>query len=151
MADEEVPLKVKFEYLNAKKENVYSKEYVVPIVLEEGIQVNQAKIYNFCEDFQTKEDRINYQMFDPELLIFLTKTEELKKFVNNKKTVVMKNCTVLAKQIIEILRDEKSRYMLGKNINLSDEANDELLRVDTLSLLDDKKKNKILITVFNLK
>ena len=153
MEDENVIMKVKYEYLNQKKEKAYSKEFKVSVNLggEDSFQENIANIAKTCTEFKTLEERLYYHMFDLEKEIFITKNEELKRFISNKQTVVMKNFSSFAKQIIEQLREEEARYKLGKNIDIKDSTDDQLNRIETLSELDDKKKTKILKLVFNLK
>ena len=153
MEDENAIMKVKYEYLNGKGEKVYSNEFKVSVNLggEEYFQENLTNIAKTCSEFKTLEERLYYHMFDPEKEEFITKTEDLKKYIVNKKTVVMKNFSTFAKQIIEQLREEETRYKLGKNIDIKDSTDDQLNRIETLSELDDKKKTRILKLVFNLK
>ena len=152
MAEEKVPIKVKFEYYNAKGDTLYSPDFDVTINLSPGaFEENNITIQNECKKFKTKEERIYYYMFDPKLEVFLTNCDELRDFAKNKKTVVMKNCTVFSKQIIEQLREEETRYKLGKNLDIKEEGNIDITRVETLSAIDDKYKSRILKTVFNLK
>lgn len=63
----------------------------------------------------------------------------------------MKSCTIFCKQIIEQLREEENRFRLGKNIDVDDATALELARSGTVSTLDEKKKTKTLMTIFNLK
>ena len=148
----EKKINVKFEYLNEKGETNYSKEYSVTLNLGEDDEVQfRLKIYNTCSDFKTKEERFYYYMFDPQLNLFITNIDEIK----DKKIIIMKNCSVFAKQIIEQIREEESRYKLGKNLNVGmDDGSDQLKKVDTTAILEDKDKKKssqILKTIFSLK
>ena len=152
MAEEKVPIKVKFEYYNAKGDTLFSPDFDVTINLSPGaFEENNITIQNECKKFKTKEERIYYYMFDPKLEVFLTNCDELRNFAKNKKPVVMKNCTVFSKQIIEQLREEEARYKLGKNLDIKEEGNIDITRVETLSAIDEKYKSRILKTVFNLK
>ena len=149
---DEAPVKIKYEFLNAKGEIEYSKEYEVEVILDqESFEENSVRIASSCNDFKTKEDRMYYQMFNPEKDNFIMKSEELKEFIDKKKTVIMKSCSIFSKQIIEQLREEEIRYKLGKNKDIDDELNKEILRSGTVSKVDEKKRSKILLTVFNLK
>jgi hypothetical protein len=58
----------------------------------------------------------------------------------------MKNYSDFAKQIIEILREEETRYKLGKNVDIKEDN-----KIETNSEIDEKKKNKILNIISNLK
>ena len=153
MSEEDVTLKVKYELPKIKSAPVYSKIYEVKINLApEEFDGNKMLIVNACKDFKTKEERVYYHMFDPDTQMFITKCDELRTFVKNKKPIVMKSCTAFSKEIIEILREEETRYRLGKNIDVKDAAgNDQIARVDTLSAVDEKYKTRILKTIFNLK
>ena len=147
MADENALLKVKYEYINGKGQQVYSNEFEVPVNLDpDSFQENITNISKTCTKFKTMAERIYYHMFDPEKETFITKSEELKSFVTNKKTIVMKNYSDFAKQIIEILREEETRYKLGKNVDIK-----EYNRIETNTEIDEKKKNKILNIISNLK
>ena len=151
-SQDEVPLKVKYEYFNQKGEPEYSKEYEINISLDpENFLANNAKIFTTCEDFKTREERVYYHMFNPEKNLFITDCEQLKEFVQQKKPIVMKSCTIFCKQIIEQLREEENRFRLGKNIDVDDATALELARSGTVSTLDEKKKTKTLMTIFNLK
>ena len=152
--EEHVPMKIKYEYFTDKKEQKFSKEFEVDFTLDpDNFEENEVVILNTC-NFRSKEERVYYHMFDLEKEVFITKAEQLKDFKKNKKTIVMKNCTIFSKQIIEQLREEELRYKQGKNINI-DETNNptgaEITRIDTLSSMDEKKLNKIKLTIFNLK
>ena len=151
-SQDEVPLKVKYEYFNQKGEPEYSKEYEINISLDpENFLANNAKIFTTCEDFKTREERVYYHMFNPEKNLFITDCDQLKEFVQQKKPIVMKSCTIFCKQIIEQLREEENRFRLGKNIDVDDATALELARSGTVSTLDEKKKTKTLMTIFNLK
>ena len=151
-SQDEVPLKVKYESFNQKGEPEYSKEYEINISLDpENFLANNAKIFTTCEDFKTREERVYYHMFNPEKNLFITDCEQLKEFVEQKKPIVMKSCTIFCKQIIEQLREEENRFRLGKNIDLDDATALELARSGTVSTLDEKKRTKTLMTIFNLK
>ena len=78
----------------------------------------------------------------------------------------MKSYTILSKHIIEILREEETRFKLGKNINTNDPTSpaptdtptptptpngSDIERVETNILLDDKTSSKIRKIIFNLK
>ena len=153
MADDEVPVKVKYEYLNGKGEPLYSEEFTVNLSLDpENFNTNEATIFNTCTNFKTKEERVYYHMFDPVKNVFILNEQELKEFVKHKQTVVMKSCTIFSKQIIELLREEELKYRLGKKIDVKGENDEEdLIRVNSLSEIDDKKKTKLLMTIYNLK
>ena len=112
---------------------------------------NNAKIFTTCEDYKTREERVYYYMFNPEKNIFITDCEQLKEFVVKKKPIVMKSCTLFSKQIIEQLREEENRFRLGKNVDIDDDTALELARSGTVSTLDEKKRSKTLLTIFNLK
>ena len=151
-SQDEVPLKVKYESINQKGETEYSKEYEINISLDpENFLANNAKIFTTCEDYKTREERVYYHMFNPEKNLFITDCSQLKEFVDQKKPIVMKSCTIFSKQIIEQLRDEENRFKLGKNIDLDDDTAKELARSGTVSALDEKKRTKTLLTIFNLK
>ena len=151
-SQDEVPLKVKYESFNQKGEPEYSKEYEINISLDpENFLANNAKIFTTCEDFKTREERVYYHMFNPEKNLFITDCEQLKEFVEQKKPIVMKSCTIFSKQIIEQLREEENRFRLGKNIDLDEATALELARSGTVSTLDEKKRTKALMTIFNLK
>ena len=152
MSDEEVPVKVKYEYLNGKGESIYSKEFEVYLTLDpQSFNTNEATIFNTCTEFKTKEERVYYHMFDAEKNVFVLNAEELKEFVKNKKTIVMKSCTIFSKQIIELLREEESKYRLGKKVDVKEGNATDLNRINSLSEIDEKKKSKLLMTIFNLK
>ena len=153
MSEEDVTLKVKYELPKIKSDPVYSKVFEVKINLApDEFDGNKMIILNSCKGFKTKEERVYYHMFDPDTQMFITKCEELRSFVKSKKPIVMKSCTAFSKEIIEILREEETRYRLGKNIDVKDPAgNDQIARVDTLSAVDEKYKTRILKTIFNLK
>ena len=149
---DDVPLKVKYEYLNGKGETLYSKEFNVNVTLDpQNFNTNEAEIFNSCTEFKSKEERVYYHMFDAEKNVFILNAEELKEFVENKKTVVMKSCTIFSKQIIELLREEQLKYRLGKNVDLKGGNEADLNRINSLSEIDEKKKTKLLMTIFNLK
>ena len=149
---EEVPLKVKYESINQKGEVEYSKEYEINISLDpENFLANNAKIFTTCDDYKTREERVYYHMFNPEKNIFITDCEQLKEFIAKKKPIVMKSCTLFSKQIIEQLREEENRFRLGKNVDIDDDTALELARSGTVSTLDEKKRSKTLLTIFNLK
>ena len=149
--EEHVPMKIKYEYLNEKGEPQFSKEFEVQLSLEQdNFEENAIIIVNEC-DFQTREERMYYHMFDPDGQIFITKAEQLKDFKNQNKTIVMKNCSVLAKQIVETLREEETRYKLGKNINIDNSNGPEIPSAESLSTADGKKLNQIKLIIFNLK
>ena len=152
--EEHVPMKIKYEYLTDKNEQKFSKEFEVNLTLDpDSFEENEVIILNTC-NFRSKEERVYYHMFDLEKEIFITKADQLKDFKKNKKTIVMKSCTIFSKQIIEQLREKELRYKQGKNIDI-DETNNptgaEIARLDTLSSMDDKKLTKIKLTIFNLK
>ena len=150
--EERVSIKVKYEYYNAKGDPLYSPDFNVTVNLAPGaFEENKVTILNDCKKFKTKEERIYYHMFDPTGEVFLTNSEELRAFAKSKKTIVMKNCTIFSKQIIEQLREEEARYKLGKNIEIKVEKNTDLEEAENLSAIDEKYKSKILKTVFNLK
>ena len=101
-SQDEVPLKVKYESINQKGEVEYSKEYEINISLDpENYLANNAKIFTTCEDYKTREERVYYHMFNPEKNLFITDCGQLKEFVEKKKPIVMKSCTLFSKQIIE--------------------------------------------------
>ena len=68
-SQEEVPLKVIYESINQKGEVEYSKEYEINISLDpENFLENNAKIFTTCEDYKTREERVYYYMFNPEVV-----------------------------------------------------------------------------------
>ena len=152
--EDHVPMKIKYEYFNDKGEQKFSKEFEVNLSLDpDNFEENPITILNTC-NFKTREERFFYNMFDLEKEIFITKTDQLKDFKKHKKTIVMKNCTIFSKQIIEQLREEEARYKQGKNIDVDESTNSsgsDITRIDTLSSMDEKKMNKIKLTIFNLK
>ena len=152
--EDHVPMKIKYEYFNDKGEQKFSKEFEVKLSLDpDNFEENPITILNTC-NFKTREERFFYNMFDLEKEIFITKTDQLKDFKKHKKTIVMKNCTIFSKQIIEQLREEEARYKQGKNIDVDESTNSsgsDITRIDTLSSMDEKKMNKIKLTIFNLK
>ena len=155
MAENEdlVPMKIKYEFFSENGEQKFSKEFEVKLSLDpDNFEENPITILNNC-NFKTKEERIFYNMFDSEKEIFITKVDQLIDFKKNKKTIVMKNCTSFSKQIIEQLREEEARYKQGKNIDADESisSGSEITRMDTLSSMDEKKMNKIKLTIFNLK
>ena len=151
IVEEHVPIKIKYEYFNDKGEQKFSKDFDVNLSLDpENFDENEVIILNTC-NFRKKEDRIYYHMFDLEKDIFITKASQLKDFKKNKKSIVMKSCTVFSKQIIENLREEEARYKSGKNLNVDETNSSDIARLDTLSSMDEKKMNKIKMTIFNLK
>ena len=157
--EEHVPMKVKYEFFNEKGEQKFSQDFEVELSLDqENFDENSINIINNCE-FKEKEDRMYYNMFDLEKDIFITKAKQLEEIRKNKKTIVMRNCTTFSKQIIEQLREEEERYRQGKNIDI-DESNtnmttptssDTIAKIDTLTNVDEKKMNKLRMTVFKLK
>ena len=151
IVEERVPMKIKYEYFTDKGQQKFSKEYEVKLTLApENFDENEVIILNESS-FRKKEDRIYYHMFDLEKEIFIKQASQLIEFKKNKKTIVMKSCTVFSKQIIEQLREEEARYKLGKNIDVDESNNSEISRVETLSSMDEKKTTKIKLTIFNLK
>ena len=148
--EEYVPMKIKYEFFSEKGEIKFSKEFDVKLSLDpNNFDENVVTILNSC-NFKKKEDRVYYYMFDQEKEIFITKAEQLKEFKKNKKTIVMKSCTIFSKQIIEQLREEETRYQQGKNIDVDESINSSSSTVNTVSSTDDKK-TKIKMTIFNLK
>ena len=66
MADENAKLKVKYEYINGKGQQVYSNEFEVPVNLDpDSFQENITNISKTCTKFKTMAERIYYHMFDP--------------------------------------------------------------------------------------
>ena len=61
--EEEIPIQIQFEYLNANEEMELSKPYTVNIQPQEELEVNRIRIINGC-DFRTQEERIYYYVFD---------------------------------------------------------------------------------------
>ena len=59
-------------------------------------------------------------MFDLEKELFIIQASQLKELAKNKKTIIMKNCSVFAKQIIQKLREGEKRYKLEKNSNVDE-------------------------------
>ena len=149
--EEHVPMKIKYEYLTDKNEQKFSKEFEVNLTLDpDNFEENEVIILNTC-NFRSKEERVYYHMFDLEKEIFITKADQLKDFKKNKKTIVMKSCTIFSKQIIEQLREKELRYKQGKNIDIDETNNStgaEIARLDILCSMDDIKLTKIF---FNLK
>ena len=149
-----VQIKLKYEFFSDKGEQKFSKEFKVKVPLDsQNFDEVYITIINNC-DFKTKEERIYYQMFDPDKQLFIINSEQLTSYLKQKKAIVMKNCTKFAKQIIEQIREEESRYKLGKNIDADDSVStsiSDLSRVDTINLSDDKKMTKIKLTIFNIK
>ena len=139
--DEFVPVKIKYEYFTDKGEQKFSKDFDVKVNLDpEYFFENSVIILNGC-NFRTKEERIYYHMFDLEKEIFIIQASQLKELAKNKKTIVMKNCTVFAKQIIQKIREGEEIYKKVKNANIDEGLNSE----------NEKVYSKIKLTIFNLK
>ena len=179
-ADEKVPIKVKYEYLGENNELKYSKEFEVNVSLDpDNFDTNEITIMKGC-NFKTQEDRTFYHMFNPQKETFIVNVEELKYFIKQKQTVIMKSYTILSKHVIEILREEETRFKLGKNINMNESTNtasapiptptptptpnptptptptptstdSDITRVETNTLMDEKTMGKLKKIIFNLK
>ena len=110
--DEEVPIKVQFEYLNANEELELSQEFTVKILSQkkqsEDFETNRVNIINSC-DFRTQEERIYYYMFDKNKNIFLNENTDLTPYIKSNK-IIMVNCKTLSEQICEKLREETLKY-----------------------------------------
>ena len=166
LAEEQVPIKVKYEYLGENNELKYSKDFEVNVSLDpDNFEINEINIMKNCK-FKTQEERAFYHMFNPQTDTFIANVEELKNFIKQKQTIIMKSYTILSKHIIEILREEETRFKLGKNINTNDPTSpaptdtpsptptpngSDIERVETNTLLDDKTSSKIRKIIFNLK
>ena len=120
MADQdEVPVKVTFEYFTEKNDQKFSKPFDVKVNLDpESFDINNANIINTCS-FRGKEERLEYYLFDLNKNLFITNTEELIEAIKPKKQLAMRNCQTYAKRIINRLREEEQRYKLGKNVNVN--------------------------------
>ena len=110
--DEEVPIKVQFEYLNANEETELSQEFTVKILSKkqqsEDFETNRVKIINSC-DFRSLEERIYYYMFDKNKNIFLNENTDITPYIKSNK-IIMVNCKTLSEQICEKLREETLNY-----------------------------------------
>lgn len=111
--EEEFPIKIQFEFLNANEEMELSKEYTVKILSQKNqsdeFETNRIKIINSC-DFRTFEERFYYYMFDRTKKIFLTKDTDLSPYIKSNKVIIMENCRTFAEQICEKLREETLTY-----------------------------------------
>ena len=151
MEEVNIPLKVKYESIGTKGEVVYSQEIELPVNIgTENFEEVKYKILNEYSEFKNEEEKFYYYLFDPNREMFIMNCEELKKYVKYNKTVVMKNVSTFAKQIIDQIREEELRYKLGKNVDIKGPETEEILRADTFSQIADKYKTKILKTMFNL-
>lgn len=149
--DEEfVPVKIKYEYFTDKGEQKFSKDFGVKLSLDpEYFFENSVIILNEC-NFGTKEERIYFHMFDSEKELFIIQASQLKELAKNKKTIVMKNCSVFAKQIIQKLREGEKRYKLEKNSNADELLNSEREkdRTNMLKLFFNLKRNYLEVDLF---
>ena len=102
---ENISIKVKFEYFNDENEQKFSKPFDVKISLdEENFPENLVKINKTCK-FRTETDRIYYYPYDTQRYIFLTNGSELREFIKRSRIIIMKNCSIYAKQMIELFKE----------------------------------------------
>ena len=107
--EEEIPIQIQFEFLNANEEMELSKEYTVAINPKDEFDLNRIRMINGC-DFRTQEERVYYSMFDRNKKIFLPNTTDLAKYCKLNKVIIMENCKTFSEQICEKLREETLNY-----------------------------------------
>jgi hypothetical protein len=152
---EEIP--IVYEYSNEKGEKIYSEKYYVNLDFNELNYEEISVIINNQCDFGKKEERIFYHMFEPDEEKFLTNLEQFIKYVNKGKPVVMKSCSNYARSIIQQLREEENRYILGKNFDEKESINEQNSKKIIINIdedyfsSDDKKSNaeKIILQLEN--
>jgi hypothetical protein len=120
---DKVTVKVSYEYFTEKtNEPKLSKPFEIKLIISEDINEIIVNINKLCK-YKKQEDRTYYRLFNLETGLFLTKTSELMEIIKQKKNLTMRNCSVYAKQMIELFREEEQRYKLGKNINIENNTN----------------------------
>ena len=132
--EEEIPIQIQFEYLNANEEMELSKPYTVNIQPQEELEVNRIRIINGC-DFRTQEERIYYYVFDKNKKIFLPNNTDIIAYYKLNKIIIMENCKTFCEHICEKLREETLNYKKIEDIP------EELKK----SSVNDSKKNEIRI------
>lgn len=149
-----VPIKVKFENVNSNGDVTYSKEYEVKISEEpDAFEINKLIILKNC-NYRSEEERMYYHMFNLEKSQFFTKNEDFLPYIKSKKPIILRSCTTFAKQIIEYLREEEAKYILGKSSDLGERTGSDISSVTTKTeseLAEDEKKRKNKnLAIFNL-
>ena len=82
---EEVSVKVQFEYFTEKNEQKFSKPFETKINLDpENFDINNTTIINTC-NFKKKDQRFEYYMFDLDKNLFITNTKDLIEAIKPKK------------------------------------------------------------------
>lgn len=128
---EELPINVRFEYINVDGELTLSERFTVNLrVLNnrfEDLEVARITIINNC-NFKTLEERFYYYIFDKKKYLFFNKNSDIspylpikeeKKGKKDKKEpqdLIMVNYKIFVKQICEILNKEVLTYTKKNNL-----------------------------------
>ena len=128
---EELPINVRFEYINVDGELTLSERFTVNLrVLNnrfEDLEVARITIINNC-NFKTLEERFYYYIFDKTKYLFFNKNSDIspylpikeeKKGKKDKKEpqdLIMVNYKIFVKQICEILNKEVLKYTKKNNL-----------------------------------
>ena len=128
---EELPINVRFEYINEDGELTLSERFTVNLrVLNnrfEDLEVARITIINNC-NFKTLEERFYYYIFDKKKYLFFNKNSDISPYLPIKEDkkdevdkkepqdLIMVNYKIFVKQICEILNKEVLTYTKKNNL-----------------------------------
>ena len=117
-----IEIKVQFEYLNNNDILDLSKEYRVKISIDEetDFEMNKQKILSEA-NFKTKNERVNYHMFNKVKKKFFTKNSDFEPYIKTKTPIILINCYEYCHKTIDKLNEDINIfYNKSKNVNMNE-------------------------------
>lgn len=114
-----IPIKVQLEYLNGNGIVELTKEYTINISLSENtdFENNKSKIIS-NSNFKEFKDINYYHMFNKSNQKFLTKNADFLPYIKTNSPIILINCYIYAKNIIERIKEELYDTFFSLNTSL---------------------------------
>ena len=114
-----IPIKVQLEYLNGNGIVELTKEYTINISLSENtdFENNKSKIIS-NSNFKEFKDINYYHMFNKSNQKFLTKNSDFLPYIKTNSPIILINCYIYAKNIIERIKEELYDTFFSLNTSL---------------------------------